>query len=298
SDGVNVSVVQPVVIVSQPEDVSVISGESTLFRVTATGTEPITYQWYNGDEPIPNSNVAELSLTSVDVSLAGQYHVVVGNPVGEVSSKSVSLVIESPPVISQLTDHFSLLEGESAEISVEAVGTAPVTYQWNKGGVEMEGETSPVLRLDNVVPSDGDDYMVAVSNGAGRVESKLISVTVVQPVSIVAQPKGGKFVAGERVELSVVASGTEPITYQWYLGGSKLEGETGEGLKLESISNVDEGLYKVEVANHAGIISSENVMINVISPPVIKEFSKSQSAVEGSVVALRVDAQGAAPLSY
>ena len=41
--------------------------------------------------------------------------------------------VESPPVITQLSQSISLLEGGSAELTVVVEGAAPIKYQWSKG---------------------------------------------------------------------------------------------------------------------------------------------------------------------
>ena len=122
-------------------------------------------------------------------------------------------------MITEVTGSLSAVEGDIVELSVSAVGTAPLAYQWSKGGVALDGSTGSSLSLASVTPSDADDYKVAVSNGAGRVESESITVTVAQPASIVSQPEGGSAVLGETFVMSVVAAGTEPISYQWHKGG-------------------------------------------------------------------------------
>ena len=157
---------------------------------------------------------SSLSLANVKAVNSGKYKVTVSNAAGSETSDTVTLSVESPPVMTELTESLSAVEGESVELSVTAVGTEPITYQWSKGGVVLDGATESTLSLANVVPSDAADYMVAVSNGAGRVESESITLTVVQPASIVSQPEGGSAVLGEVFVMSVVTVGTEPISYQ------------------------------------------------------------------------------------
>ena len=70
------------------------------------------------------------------------------------ASDTVTLSVESPPVMTELTESLSAVEGESVELSVTAVGTVPITYQWSKGGVALDGATGSTLSLTNVVPSD------------------------------------------------------------------------------------------------------------------------------------------------
>ena len=111
-----------------------------------------------------------------------------------------------------MTESVSVVEGDSLVLSVTAAGTEPITYQWSKGGVALGGETGSTFTLASVASSDADDYMVAVSNLAGRVESDVITVVVAQPVSIVSQPEGGSANLGDTFVLAVAATGTEPLT--------------------------------------------------------------------------------------
>ena len=168
-----------------------------------------------------------------------------------------------PPAITQLTESMSVFEGDSAELSVTVVGSEPLVYQWSKGGVELEGATDSRLTLADVVPSDAGDYVVAVSNSAGRVESDVITVTMAQPASIVTQPAGGSVSHGETVTLNVVAAGTEPISYQWYHGDELVEGATESTLLLADLQAEDSGTYHVVVSNRAGTETSDIVTLTV-----------------------------------
>jgi hypothetical protein len=168
-----------------------------------------------------------------------------------------------PPAITQLTESMSVFEGDSAELSVTVVGSEPLVYQWSKGGVELEGATDSRLTLADVVPSDAGDYVVAVSNSAGQVESDVITVTMAQPASIVTQPEGGSASHGETVTLNVVAGGTEPISYQWYHGDELVEGATESTLILADLQAEDSGTYHVVVSNRAGTETSDTVTLTV-----------------------------------
>jgi hypothetical protein len=168
-----------------------------------------------------------------------------------------------PPAITLLTESMSVFEGDSVELSVTVVGSEPLVYQWSKGGEELEGATDSRLTLADVVPSDAGDYVVAVSNSAGRVESDLITVTMAQSASIVTQPEGGSASHGETVTLNVVAAGTEPISYQWYHGDELVEGATESTLLMADLQAEDSGTYHVVVSNRAGTETSDTVTLTV-----------------------------------
>lgn len=81
----------------------------------------------------------------------------------------------------------SVAVGNSAELTVEAVGIPPLSYQWRKNGTNLIGQTSDLLLLSNVQFSNAGDYDVVVSNPAGSVTSTpLASITVINPLILVS----------------------------------------------------------------------------------------------------------------
>ncbi len=86
------------VITLQPEDLSVIEGQSATFAVTATGTPPLRFQWYfNTNAPLANATNASLVLPDVQTNLAGAYSVVVTNHYGSRTSVVGMLTVLPPP---------------------------------------------------------------------------------------------------------------------------------------------------------------------------------------------------------
>ena len=269
-----------------------------MLSVVAAGTEPISYQWYVGGQALAGATGSSLSLANVEAVNSGDYQVIVSNHAGTESSDTVTLTVESPPVITELTGSLSAVEGDTVALSVTAVGTAPLAYRWSKGGVVLDGATGSTLTLANVAPSDADNYMVAVSNGAGRVESESITVTVVQPASIVSQPEGGQATLGDSFVLSVAATGTEPLSYQWYHDGELITGANLASMTLADLGAVDTGTYQVVVQNFAGTATSDEVSLSVETPPAITQQPGSRDAAVGSDIVLSITAIGSEPLAY
>ncbi len=83
----------------------------------------------------------------------------------------VEAIAGRPPVIvSQPASRTNLL-GTPAAFSIEAVGSAPLSYQWRKDSVDLPGATNTVLMLTNVQTAQAGDYSVLVSNAYGSVAS-------------------------------------------------------------------------------------------------------------------------------
>jgi hypothetical protein len=79
----------------------------------------------------------------------------------------------------------SVTAGGSATFSVVANGTAPLTYQWSKGGVAISGATSASYTIASAQSAAAGSYAVVATNSAGSATSNsaTLSVTPAGPTS-------------------------------------------------------------------------------------------------------------------
>ena len=82
-------------IVAQPEDRSAFTGSEVTFRVTATGTGPLWYQWMFEGAPLPGATDSVLVLPHVSLAETGTYSAVVSNLYGMASSSNAVLSLQS-----------------------------------------------------------------------------------------------------------------------------------------------------------------------------------------------------------
>ncbi|MBP1773912.1 MAG: uncharacterized protein H6P99_3075 [Holophagaceae bacterium] len=84
----------------------------------------------------------------------------------------------APAISAQPTDQ-SVQAGATATFSVTATGTAPLTYQWKKGGTAIAGATSASYTTPATVVGDsGSSFTVTVTNAAGSLTSSAAVLTV------------------------------------------------------------------------------------------------------------------------
>jgi len=83
---------QPV-IVTQPQNQTVSVFASAIFRVTATGQDPLTYQWRFNEAELASMTNSSLTLTNVKRAAAGNYNVRVTDTSGSVTSRVANLTI-------------------------------------------------------------------------------------------------------------------------------------------------------------------------------------------------------------
>ncbi len=119
------------------------------------------------------------------------------------------------------------------------------------------------------------------------------------PPSIVAQPSSTVVCAGDTAELTVVATGDAPLSYQWFnIFLVPIPGATGATLSIPNAQESDDSFYFCTVTNPAGAIDSFVVAITVDQAPSITSQPGSQTVDEGDDVTFTVIAAGDGSLGY
>ena len=169
----------PPAITTQPLSQTVAAGTNVVFTVAATGTEPLGYQWYAqlvGVTPtvpvaLDGETTETLTIFNPDSSSAGTYSVLVYNMAGHVMSSNATLVVNGPPVIIDDPQDITVSAGSNAVFSVNAVGPAPLIYQWTRNGANIALATNSVYVRTNVQSVDVGLYAVTVANSYGSLTS-------------------------------------------------------------------------------------------------------------------------------
>jgi hypothetical protein len=157
--------------------------------------------------------------------------------------------------------------GTTATFTVEATGTLPLAYQWQKyltDWSDLADRTDAGLVLTNVQTSDAADYRVTVTNIEGAVTSAAAHLYVIVPPAITVQPTNFASVSlGASVGNRVVASGTAPLAYQWRLYGAPVPGQTKSSISLSNVQVAVAGDYTAVVTNLGGSVTSRVVTLTV-----------------------------------
>ena len=86
------------------------------------------------------------------------------------------------------------------------------------------------------------------------------------PVVITAQPQSQTVPLQGTVALTVVASGTQPLAYQWFFNSTNLIGVAGPTLTLTGFGPANEGNYSVNVSNSLGSSLSDPANLYLETP--------------------------------
>src|ERR1043166_1087321 len=191
SDSAVLTVRDPAVTV-QPSSQTNLAGTTATFTVTAIGTPTLAYQWRkNGSDLADGGNVSgasttALTLTGVSAADEAAYTVLVsssGSGGSELSS-SAQLTVWSSPAISIQPTPRSVTAGNRAVFSVGATGTAPLYYQWKRGGTNIPGATSFAYSIASAQAADAGSYSVLVSNFLNTAASSSATLTIVLSLTL------------------------------------------------------------------------------------------------------------------
>ncbi len=266
SQAARVEVTQSVVITAGPANLTVVEGETAVFDVTATGTVPLAYQWRRNGVDVAGANTATFRLTNARTESAGAYQVIVSNAAGPVASAVANLTVNAGVrVLTQPTSR-TVTTGSSVLFSVAATGTPPLSYQWQRDGVDLPGATAPSLALPNVQPDAAGLYRAVVRNVVGGVSSAEAALQVLAPPSIQIQPSGLTVSLSGSASFNVAASGGIPLAYQWQRNGGNISGATGSTLTIDNVGLADAGSYTVVVQNPVGAVTTQPVALTLNLP--------------------------------
>jgi hypothetical protein len=172
-------------IVVQPPSANIVSNFGTTLYAAVTGTQPITYQWYEGtfpdtSHPATAGNSATLNVPSLVASTSYWLHV--SSECGAADSTTARLTVvqscAAPSIVSQPQNQ-SVAAGSNAVVSIIATG-ASLTFQWYQGPYldfthPIGGNAPSVFVASITTPTQ---LWVRIGGPCGSVDSSVATVTV------------------------------------------------------------------------------------------------------------------------
>ncbi|QOJ14466.1 MAG: immunoglobulin domain-containing protein [Planctomycetia bacterium] len=284
-------------ITSQPDSETLCVGSPVTFSVTATGTEPLSYQWRKGGVDIGGATSSSHTIPSVAAGDVGNYTVFISNACGNTTSAVATLSVQNPPgIVTQPSSAIACVGADSA-FTVLASGGG-LEYQWRKAGIDISGANSATLDKLNIQTADAGSYDCVVSNSCGSITTNSVNLTVRTPPVIVTHPSNEVGCVDDFVSLTVVAGGSTPRTFQWRKGGLPIGGATDSILDLVPLSASDAGTYDCVVTNSCGSAISNPAVVTVLAATVITDHPDPASACVGGMASFSVSATGQGTLSY
>ena len=180
----------------QPQNVSVVNGNTANFSVTATGFTAISYQWQESANGTDWANVtdgtgattASYTTDATTITMNGyQYRCMLTNTEDVTISDAAELDVMYIPEITAQPVSASVTAGGTATFSLTAIGNPSPTYQWqvSSNGVDwtdvMSGTgatTASYTTGTTTVGMNGYSYRCVVTNSVGSDSSDLVKLYV------------------------------------------------------------------------------------------------------------------------
>lgn len=189
----------------------------------------------------------------------GRFVAVGANGTSVVSSNGInwtSYALGSPTT---LTDVAFGLGVFAASANDGTVFTSPDGIGWTSRNTG----TSQIL---NGVAYGAGTFVVVGENGL-----ILQSDSMLIAPQITAHPQDQTIDCQTSTDISVVATGTAPLNYQWRKNGTPIAGATSSSLTIPNVQCGNDGSYSVVVSNAAGSVASDSALLTLVdaSPPTV-----------------------------
>ena len=175
------------------------------------------------------------------------------------------------------------------------------TLEWVAGSVSENHAAG--VRRDGSVWTSGGNGSGQLGDGTASDTEELQSVASVYgpapAVQFLSQPMSADLMPGQALMLSVKASGSGVLTYQWRKNGVAIPGATKPSYVNTSALVGDTADYDVLVYDGSGnLFLSDVATVRQNSVPAITQQPQSQSITAGGSASFSVVATGAGTLSY
>ena len=303
-----------VTIVTNPTSISL--GSTTMaYTFTAAGTTAagsIGYQWFKSPSTnLGSANGAQTATLTIpaaadsnDTSASGSYYCAVTNTTygvtANTSSASITLVKPTLTINSQPASA-TVYAGVSNTFSVGATTSiGNLTYQWKKGGVDINGATSASYTATETTVGTYQ-YTCVVTNSTYNLTSTTDAATLTVNNAIVtinSQPANTTVGIGVAATISVGATTTAgTLSYQWKENGVNV----GSNQNSYTVTKAAIGTFSIYcvITNAAyGTSATTNTITLTVetSPPVITVQPTGGNVILGNTISATV--VGTPPLSY
>ncbi len=272
-------------------------GQTATFTVAATGTGPITYQWYKNAVAIPNAKGLTMSMVAAASDDQDKISASATNAGGTSSSAGTLTVLVAPTITTQPLGQ-SIVSGETATFTVVATGTAPLSYQWYQNGVAIAGANAASYTTPAITAAGSSAFTVTVSNPAGSVTSGTATLTVSSATpTLVFAPIATQTFGNPSFAVIATSASTGAVTYNVTSGPATVAGNaitiTGVGPVVVTASQAASGIYTAATASTTFTVNPEVPKLTFApvanpaaggSPFAVSATSASPGAISYSVI--------------
>lgn len=242
--------------------------------LSATPGVGLNYIWRKNSAIIPGANMANYNATE-----AGTYTVQVtnSNNCSATSTPVIVTIFDRPQAVINPHGPTTFCQGDSVLLDANT-GLTGVFYQWRKGGVNIQGATSP-----GYIARDTGSYSVRVytSNDCSSISTELRITINPSPSSSISTQGLSPICEGDSVIL--IANTNNGNSYQWQHNDTDIPGATAPNFIAKS-----DGLYTVIISNQFNCYRESQAFALTVNPApdVVITSQSGFTACQGSTLNL------------
>lgn len=292
----------------QPRDTTVCSGDTVVLRAAGApggGDAAVSYQWryYNGDNLKDGGRFAgtqspTLRINGVRPEDARQIVCVVqGFPSRQIRfSNTITIAVRQAPRITKQptapngTREQQICEGLVFQLRALVEGEQ-LAYQWFRNG-----DAIPRATQSDFTSTTPGTYVLRVSGVCGQtlLSDTVRIISTVRPSLGTIRETLVRVKEGDAFTLSVnLAQGSQPVQYQWSLGGRAIAGATSSTYTVKGTTASDAGLYVCTATNDCGSDISA-----VVEVRTYRDDPTSVNEQVARISSVRVEPHPVASMSY
>ncbi|XP_022800875.1 hemicentin-2-like isoform X2 [Stylophora pistillata] len=286
----------------KPENVLVMSsamnntackGKVISFNCSADAHPAVTsYQLFENEIAILNASVTGMWSKSFEKEGEFAYKCVANNSVGSEYSMSVTITVNVPSSIIQITQHQNVTEGDNVTLMCNVAGVSPPMVSWITPNGQRVSRNP--LKVENGSRSEAGEYKCEASNECGNA-TKMTSVAVQykpENVQLTSSAMDYKACKGAMISFNCSADANPAVTsYQLFENETAILNTSAPGMWSKTLENDGVFTYKCVAKNSLGSGVSSDVMVTVNVPSTI-ETMRDQTVTEGETVNLTCTASG------
>lgn len=217
SSNIILTVTKGPLITQQPTNLTVGVGATASFTMNGYATAPFHFQWLRDGTYLTNETNASgsvisgatnfnLVISNTQTNDEGDYWFILTNKWGSVTSSVATLTVVAFPTIITSPTNRTVAQGSTVTFVVGAMGTTPLSYQWQKNGNNLlnsghiSGVNNSALTISSALTNDNGAYSVIVTDSVGSVTSSppAILTVLTAPVfgSIATDTNGDLILSG------------------------------------------------------------------------------------------------------
>ncbi|WP_321295910.1 immunoglobulin domain-containing protein [Marinifilum fragile] len=202
-----------------------------------------------------------------------------GSSANEYSNMTSIRVLEDISATTANEDFTTCLNSPFS-ISVVAKGD-DIKYKWYKDNVEIVGANSSTYNLGNIALADEAEYKCEIYNDQHCNDiTRIFNIDVLEPATVNDPLAVVMCETDVNPVFTVVASGDEPLQYQWYNNSGVIAG--ANNASYTETAPVDGQSFYCKVSNVCNTVVSKSALLKVVEPLAVTDPSDQSIADNGT----------------